>query len=124
MPKKGFMGKPGLGLRLLVEGRGVIMIPPVSDREGGGEGVLEVRVDVWGTCLPPSVHHSTHSFTHHAVVPQPGLIIEGFTNWVGERDFNTKHTHKSSTSHTTTKDTQSGSIVLVYILIATFEQQS
>ncbi len=36
MPKNGLIGNPGLGAESSGEGRGVIMIPPVS---GGGEGV-------------------------------------------------------------------------------------
>ena len=35
IPKNGFIGKPGLGVRLLVDGRGVIMMPPVSGGRGG-----------------------------------------------------------------------------------------
>ena len=37
IPKKGDMGKPGFGVVLVEEGRGVIMMPPVSGRGGGGE---------------------------------------------------------------------------------------
>ena len=96
-PKKGIMGKAGLGSTPGGAGRGVIIIPPVSadssthhiftphyiSQTMSSHNILTPHFTTHTlpttshhTCLPPCVHNGASLVAHHFVVPLPGINVQ------------------------------------------------
>lgn len=93
-PKKGIMGKAGLGSTPGGAGRGVIIIPPVSAASNTQppHHILTphhipqtmpshftthtLPTTSHHTCLPPCVHNGASLVAHHFIVPLPGINVQ------------------------------------------------